>query len=84
MKSLRIVDRIEIWPIDRLSASVKKPRSTIPSAVRKSPRAGWNLAMFIRLVDTHETRLLGMVGWSWITRRKQRHTHSDVADNRTP
>ena len=26
MKSLRIVDRIENWPIDRLSASVKKPR----------------------------------------------------------
>ena len=26
MKSLKIVDRIEIWPIDRLSASVKRSR----------------------------------------------------------
>src|SRR6266852_716012 len=26
MKSLRTVDRIEIWPIDRLSASVKRSR----------------------------------------------------------
>ena len=84
MKSLRIVDRIEIWPIDRLSASVKNLEAPFPAqcANRREQAGIWRCLSV--LVDTHETRLLGMVGWSWITRRKQRHTHSDVADNRTP